>query len=55
MGVGEEKMKMQEGMKEERSLRAGKRRMEEGEEIKRVGGKKAEESGGRGGGEEEKR
>lgn len=48
MGVREEKMKMQEGMKEERSRRAGKRRMEEGEEIRRVGGKKAEESGERG-------
>lgn len=56
MGVREEKMKMQKGMKEERSRRAGKRRVEEGEEIRRVGGKKAEESGGRGRrGEEEVR
>lgn len=46
--MGEEKIKMQEEMKEKKSRRAGRRRMEGGEEIGKMGGEKAEESRGRG-------
>lgn len=41
-------MKMQEEMKEKKSRRTGRRRMEGGKEIGRMGGEKAEESRGRG-------